>query len=313
MGLAAIPTLLMSIKSKGLIVIGWMVIANFPFGWYPHRKVLYPLGKKTDTEVLQAYTWIQSHLEEDSTVSIPKHEVYHEYEIYCEATKSQKLCVADFGKAMKHIFPYVKPRRLGQRGNSKYCYSGLRKKILVESPELPALDTSEYEERDRKHLQQKDAMKIILNWVESTLDRKFDNYADFAHFLINQNDPQGNSQLMKGSHLKTPTAKKKDSSACPATTKRVPNKTKCDINGAKATGSICPSHQSLSGSKGNDPGTTLSAAAAFPTPIAAQASVCKTEPEEATTCIARATKVFTETMWPLGFNHISNIKYSFFK
>lgn len=40
---------------------------------------------------------------------------------------------------MKQIFPKIKPRRLGQRGNSRYCYSGLRKKVSFERPELPDL------------------------------------------------------------------------------------------------------------------------------------------------------------------------------
>ena len=104
-----------------------------------------PFGKKADVEVAQTYTWIQSHLEEDPTVSLPKQEVYEEYKVFCDASKLEPLCVADFGKAMKHVFPKVKPRRLGQRGNSKYCYSGLRKKVNIEAPELPVLDTSGYE------------------------------------------------------------------------------------------------------------------------------------------------------------------------
>lgn len=58
----------------------------------------------------------------DPTVSLPKHEVYEEYRRFCQASRFEPLCVADFGKAMKHVFPKVKPRRLGQRGNSKYCY-----------------------------------------------------------------------------------------------------------------------------------------------------------------------------------------------
>lgn len=46
---------------------------------------------------------------------------------------------------MKQIFPNIKPRRLGQRGNSRYCYSGLRKKVNFERPELPDLYPSSRE------------------------------------------------------------------------------------------------------------------------------------------------------------------------
>lgn len=94
-------------------------------------------SKKPDQETTQTYTWILSHLEEDQNVSLPKQEVYDEYRAYCQANRFEPLCVADFGKAMKHALPCIKPRRLGQRGNSRYCYSGLRKKYRIEPPSLP--------------------------------------------------------------------------------------------------------------------------------------------------------------------------------
>lgn len=49
------------------------------------------------------------------------------------------LSTADFGKVMKQVYPRVRPRRLGTRGNSKYCYAGLRKRIKLEPPMLPDL------------------------------------------------------------------------------------------------------------------------------------------------------------------------------
>lgn len=96
-------------------------------------------SKKPDQETTQTYTWILSHLEEDPNVSLPKQEVYDEYRAFCQANRFEPLCVADFGKAMKHALPCIKPRRLGQRGNSRYCYSGLRKKYRIEPPGLPDL------------------------------------------------------------------------------------------------------------------------------------------------------------------------------
>lgn len=99
-----------------------------------------PLAKKPDLETTQTYTWILSHLELDPNVSLPKQEVYDEYKAYCRMNHIEPLCVADFGKAMKHAFPCIKPRRLGQRGNSRYCYSGLRKRYILEAPKLPNLN-----------------------------------------------------------------------------------------------------------------------------------------------------------------------------
>ena len=40
---------------------------------------------------------------------------------------------------MKQVFASVRPRRLGQRGSSKYCYSGLKKRSALDPPSLPDL------------------------------------------------------------------------------------------------------------------------------------------------------------------------------
>ena len=47
------------------------------------------------------------------------------------------LSTADFGKVMKQVYPRVRPRRLGTRGNSRYCYAGMRKRIKLDPPILP--------------------------------------------------------------------------------------------------------------------------------------------------------------------------------
>lgn len=50
------------------------------------------------------------------------------------------LSTADFGKVMKQIFPSLRPRRLGTRGNSRYCYAAMRKTTKLECPLLPNLN-----------------------------------------------------------------------------------------------------------------------------------------------------------------------------
>lgn len=47
------------------------------------------------------------------------------------------LSTADFGKVMKQVYPRVRPRRLGTRGNSRYCYAGMRKRVKLDPPALP--------------------------------------------------------------------------------------------------------------------------------------------------------------------------------
>lgn len=61
------------------------------------------------------------------------------FRAFCELNNIKSLSTADFGKVMKQVYPRVRPRRLGTRGNSQYCYSGLRKRIKLPVPNLPDL------------------------------------------------------------------------------------------------------------------------------------------------------------------------------
>lgn len=58
---------------------------------------------------------------------------------YCERLSIKPLSTADFGKVMKQVFPGVRPRRLGTRGNSRYCYAAMRKTTKLTPPQLPQL------------------------------------------------------------------------------------------------------------------------------------------------------------------------------
>lgn len=59
------------------------------------------------------------------------------YSMYCMRNSMKPLSTADFGKVMKQVYPRVRPRRLGTRGNSRYCYAGMRKRVKLDSPTLP--------------------------------------------------------------------------------------------------------------------------------------------------------------------------------
>lgn len=59
------------------------------------------------------------------------------FRTYCNTNKMKPLSTADFGKVMKQVFPHVRPRRLGTRGNSRYCYAGMCKRMKLETPVLP--------------------------------------------------------------------------------------------------------------------------------------------------------------------------------
>ncbi|XP_057191723.1 DNA-binding protein RFX7 [Triplophysa rosa] len=148
------------------------------------------------TQQMHAFSWIRNHLEEHPETSLPKQEVYDEYKSYCDSLGYHAFSAADFGKIMKNVFPNMKARRLGMRGKSKYCYSGLRKKAFVHLPSLPNLDIhksgdgcevfetagqmSSVEEEVRLA-----ACGLVCEWAQKVLSRQFDSVEDLARYLLN--------------------------------------------------------------------------------------------------------------------------------
>lgn len=123
------------------------------------------------------------------------------------------LSTADFGKVMKQVYPSVRPRRLGTRGNSRYCYAGLRKRFKLEVPQLPDLGDRpqvsnkfyliyEYSFTDKETKYKfnynfqsteavcpqteltKAACKIICEWAETILGTAFENILVLTSYLI---------------------------------------------------------------------------------------------------------------------------------
>ncbi|GBM51029.1 hypothetical protein AVEN_222215-1, partial [Araneus ventricosus] len=107
---------------------------------------------------------------------------------FCQMTGTDSLCAADFGKVMKQIFPSVKPRRLGTRGNSRYCYSGLRKKLKLKPPTLPDMhaesENSESQEEASMDETTSASCHIIFQWAEKLFGRKFASLKNLASYLL---------------------------------------------------------------------------------------------------------------------------------
>ncbi|XP_073764811.1 DNA-binding protein RFX7 [Danio rerio] len=148
------------------------------------------------TQQMHAFSWIRNHLEEHPETSLPKQEVYDEYKSYCDSLGYHALSAADFGKIMKNVFPNMKARRLGMRGKSKYCYSGLRKKTFVQMPSLPNLDLHksgdgcEVFESTGQLSSAEDEVRmaacgLVCEWAQKVLSRQFDSVEDLARFLLN--------------------------------------------------------------------------------------------------------------------------------
>ncbi|XP_076583754.1 DNA-binding protein RFX7-like [Chaetodon auriga] len=149
------------------------------------------------TQQMHAFSWIHNHLEEYPETSLPKQEVYDEYKSFCDNLNYHPLSAADFGKMMKNVFPNMKARRLGMRGKSKYCYSGLRKRPFVHMPSLPTLDLHKtgdglqcdvLESAGQLGSIKEDvrlaACDLVCEWAQKVLKRQFDAVEDLARFLI---------------------------------------------------------------------------------------------------------------------------------
>ncbi|XP_046613521.1 uncharacterized protein LOC124301930 isoform X1 [Neodiprion virginianus] len=151
----------------------------------PLRQPLNPLGNRY--EIHQTIMWIKTHLEEDPDVSLPKQEVYDEYNMFCIKNSMKPLSTADFGKVMKQVYPRVRPRRLGTRGNSRYCYAGMRKKIKLDPPMLPPITGEQPMDEEDEITEEMlgAASTLIREWAESLLGLKFPSLSALARHLVN--------------------------------------------------------------------------------------------------------------------------------
>ncbi|XP_052566328.1 uncharacterized protein LOC120413992 isoform X2 [Culex pipiens pallens] len=164
----------------------------------PLRQSQNPLG--TRSEINHTINWVRSHLEHDPNVSIPKQEVYEDYIAFCERIDIKPLSTADFGKVMKQVFPGIRPRRLGTRGHSRYCYAAMRKATKLAAPKLPDLSTpsaagsstghsgGENSDDPEEHVPtDEEAWKVIKVWAEAMLPSSFGTINELAGF-INKNN-----------------------------------------------------------------------------------------------------------------------------
>ncbi|KAM9368330.1 DNA-binding protein RFX5 [Phaethornis superciliosus] len=153
------------------------------------------LNSLSTAEYMHTCNWIRNHLEEHTDTCLPKQDVYDAYRRYCDNLCSRPLSTANFGKIIREIFPNIKARRLGGRGQSKYCYSGIRRKTVVSLPPLPSLDlkVTETQQSELTELVQSYSSEVMeaacaltCDWAEKILKRSFNNIVEVAQFLIQQ-------------------------------------------------------------------------------------------------------------------------------
>ncbi|NXX38109.1 RFX5 protein, partial [Tricholaema leucomelas] len=166
------------------------------------------LSSLSAAEYMHACNWIRNHLEEHTDTCLPKQDVYDAYKRYCDNLCCRPLSAANFGKIIREIFPNIKARRLGGRGQSKYPCSwprqppgaegsthGIRRKTVVSLPPLPSLDlkVTEAQQSELTELVQSYSSEVMeaacaltCHWAEKILKRSFNNIVEVAQFLIQQ-------------------------------------------------------------------------------------------------------------------------------
>ncbi|NXA02478.1 RFX5 protein, partial [Nesospiza acunhae] len=153
-------------------------------------------------EHMHACSWIRNHLEEHTDTCLPKQDVYDAYKRYCDNLGCRPLSTANFGKIIREIFPNIKARRLGGRGQSKYpslawnsCAScSISPKTVVSLPPLPSLDLkvteTQAELAELAHSYSAEvteaACALTCDWAEKILRRSFNNIVEVAQFLLQQ-------------------------------------------------------------------------------------------------------------------------------
>lgn len=102
---------------------------------------------------------------------------------------------------MKQVFPNVRPRRLGTRGHSRYCYSGLRKKGELSPPILADLfcdngatihpnnvqsQNSQRTGTGTPDLMNERACILVREWAGKLLGINFSGMGDLANYLVDK-------------------------------------------------------------------------------------------------------------------------------
>lgn len=84
-------------------------------------------------------SWLMRNCEV-STGATPRNRVYARYVSLCANERLKPLNPASFGKLVRAVYPDIKTRRLGVRGQSKYHYCGIRLRDddpNAQTPDIP--------------------------------------------------------------------------------------------------------------------------------------------------------------------------------
>ncbi|XP_041482786.1 transcription factor RFX4-like [Lytechinus variegatus] len=86
-------------------------------------------------------SWLMENYESSQGYSLPRCLIYEHYLDFCQRCALLPVNAASFGKTIRQVFPEIRTRRLGTRGQSKYHYYGI--KVRCDSPYYSALIASQ--------------------------------------------------------------------------------------------------------------------------------------------------------------------------
>lgn len=75
---------------------------------------------------LQVTAWVRANYIQEREHNVPRRNMFEHYKSYCTSSNLTPVNSATFGKLLRIVFPELKTRRLGVRGQSKYHYCGIR-------------------------------------------------------------------------------------------------------------------------------------------------------------------------------------------
>ncbi|XP_059162300.1 mucin-3A-like [Physella acuta] len=137
------------------------------------------MAKRTDAAV----KWIKQNYTESPGASVAKEKVYKHYREECEADDNKPLCIADFGKVMKLVFPKIVHRRLGQRGESKYCYEGLKRKGVNSSSICKVCNNPTTVEKPPPDINLL-SCQLVCEWASQLLGRQLTDIKSLSEYLV---------------------------------------------------------------------------------------------------------------------------------
>eukprot|EP01114_Cavostelium_apophysatum_P022894 TRINITY_DN8440_c0_g1_i1.p1 TRINITY_DN8440_c0_g1~~TRINITY_DN8440_c0_g1_i1.p1 ORF type:complete len:686 (-),score=157.34 TRINITY_DN8440_c0_g1_i1:19-2076(-) len=107
-----------------------------------HKKSSKDIVYKASSEKL--IRWIHENYEISESGSIPRGTLYTHYVTFCTESNIEPLNSSTFGKMVHSLFPNLKTRRLGTRGNSRYHYFGIRMRTSSDMKLSPSLVNQMY-------------------------------------------------------------------------------------------------------------------------------------------------------------------------